>query len=252
MRIIDTHAHLVSSQIYPIVDEVIARAKEKNVERILCIATSKDELDKAIQLQEKYGMIDIAFGMHPADLDKVSEEDFLEVEKAVKEKKVIAVGEIGLDYHWNVVSKEEQAKAFIRQIELANQYHLPILIHMREATKDCVDILKKYAKTGGIMHCYSGSVEIAKELVKIGFYISFGGILTFKNANQLLEVAKQLPSDRIFVETDCPYLAPVPYRGKPNEVSYIHSTFEFLCQLRNEDLSEQLIQNYQDLFYGKN
>lgn len=252
MRIIDTHAHLVSSQIYSIVDEVIARAKEKNVERILCIATSKDELDKAIQLQEKYGMIDIAFGMHPADLDKVSEEDFLEVEKAVKEKKVIAVGEIGLDYHWNVVSKEEQAKAFIRQIELANQYHLPILIHMREATKDCVDILKKYAKTGGIMHCYSGSVEIAKELVKIGFYISFGGILTFKNANQLLEVAKQLPSDRIFVETDCPYLAPVPYRGKPNEVSYIHATFEFLCQLRNEDLSEQLIQNYQDLFYGKN
>lgn len=252
MRIIDTHAHLVSSQIYPIVDEVIARAKEKNVERILCIATSKDELDKAIQLQEKYGMIDIAFGMHPADLDKVSEEDFLEVEKAVKEKKIIAVGEIGLDYHWNVVSKEEQAQAFIRQIELANQYGLPMLIHMREATKDCVDILKKYAKTGGIMHCYSGSVETAKELIKIGFYISFGGILTFKNANQLLDVAKQLPSDRIFVETDCPYLAPVPYRGKPNEVSYIHATFEFLCQLRNEDLSERLIQNYQDLFYGKN
>lgn len=252
MKIIDTHAHLVCNQIYPIVDEVIARAKEKNVEKILCIATSKDELDKAIQLQLKYPMIDIAFGMHPADLDKVKEEDYIELEKAIQEKKIIAVGEIGLDYHWNVVSKEEQSQAFIRQIKLANQYHLPILIHMREATKDCVDILKQHSKTGGIMHCYSGSVETARELIKIGFYISFGGILTFKNANQLVEVAQKLPSNRIFVETDCPYLAPVPYRGKQNEVSYIHATFEFLCQLRNEDLSEQLILNYQELFYGKN
>lgn len=252
MKIIDTHAHLVSDKLYENIDEIIQRAKANHVVKILCICTSIEEFEKAEKLQQQYDFIDLAYGVHPADLHIREEKDFEFIEYLLQNKKIVAVGEIGLDYHWNVVDKQIQQNQFIRQIELANKYNVPVLIHMREATKDCVDIILKHAKIKGIMHCFSGSFETANQLIVHGFYIAFGGILTFKNANQLLEVAKKLPSNRIFVETDAPYLAPVPYRGKVNEVSYIKSTFEFLEQLRQESLSEVMLQNYQDLFHGNN
>lgn len=250
MPIIDTHAHLVSDMLYNEVDEIIERAKKNNVGKILCICTSVLEYERGLLLQKKYSCIDLAFGFHPVDLNEVKEEDYTILEQALIEKKIVAIGEIGLDYHWDTVEKEVQKNHFIRQMELANKYQVPILIHMREATADCVALLKQYAKSKGIMHCYSGSLETAKELLKIDFYISFAGILTFKNANQLLTVAQELPKERIFVETDCPYLAPVPYRGKRNEVAYVIETFKKLEELRAEKLEKQLEANYKELFYG--
>ncbi len=252
MKIIDTHAHIVCDKLFLDVDNIIQNALSKGVIKILCICTNKTEVERALTLQQRYDFIDIAYGVHPADLHIATEDDFILLEQLLKENKIIAVGEIGLDYHWNVVSKSQQIDSFVRQISLANKYHRPVLIHMRDATKDCVDTILAHCKTKGIMHCFSGSLETAKILVDFGFYISFGGILTFKNANNLLEVAKSLPKDKIFVETDCPYLAPVPYRGKVNEVAFIHATFAFLEKLRNESLSDQLIENYEKLFYGKN
>lgn len=249
MGIIDTHAHLVSDMLYPEVDDILARAKAHNVTKVLCICTSVLEYQRGLQLQQKYDWIDLAFGFHPTDLNEVNEEEYKVLEEALKNKSIVAIGEIGLDYHWDTVEKEVQKKHFIRQMQLANQYNVPILIHMREATNDCVTLLKQYAKSRGIMHCYSGSIETANELLKIGFYISFAGILTFKNANQLLTVAKELPSNRIFVETDSPYLAPVPYRGKRNEVAYVVEIFHKLEQLRDEKLEDQIVKNYQELFY---
>ena len=164
-----------------------------------------------------------------------------------------ALGEIGLDYHWDDVKREDQIKGFIRQLEMAKKYHIPILIHMREATKDTLDILKEHRPLQGIFHCYSGSYETAVEAMKLGFYISYGGPLTFKNSRGAPEVAEKLSVDRLFIETDSPYLTPHPHRGKQNEPMYVEVTFQRLCEIKGmseAELAEQLERNYQRLFYN--
>ena len=247
----DTHCHITCDALYERIDEVLLNAKEHHVIRMLAVCTNFIEYERANKLKEEGHPIDIALGFHPNDLYAFMESDYLRLEQLLKEDKLDAVGEIGLDYHWDDVKKEDQAIGFKRQIELAQKYNKPILIHMREATLDTLNILREYAPCKGIMHCYSGSIETAEILMKLGFYIAYGGPLTFKNSRGAPCVAEKIPVDRLFVETDCPYLTPHPFRGKQNEPMYVRYTLAKLCEIKGmkeEDLCKQLEQNYQHLF----
>lgn len=252
--IIDTHAHITCDALYTRLDEIIENAKQANVEKILIICTSIEEANRALTLARKDKMFDIAVGFHPCDLYDVTDEDWNALEELVKLPEVVAVGEIGLDYYWKDVDQETQKKGFIRQIELANRIKKPISVHMREATKDTIDVLKEHLKVPGIMHCYSGSEEIAREVIKLGMYISVGGPLTFKNARGLPEVIREVPLNRLFVETDCPYLTPHPFRGTQNEPKYIVHTFQKVCEIKELEsnvVEKQMEENYQTLFHNK-
>lgn len=182
------------------------------------------------------------YGMHPDECNK-SDVDFSFIKELAENKKVVAIGEIGLDYHYDSTNKENQKKAFIKQIEIANELNLPIVIHSRDADMDMLKILKENKiKNKFVMHCFSSSAEVAKEILKLGGYISFAGTVTFKNARNLLEVAKIVPYDKILVETDSPYLSPEPYRGKRNEPWHVWQTAEKIANIRDVKL-EDLIQN---------
>lgn len=249
--LIDSHCHIVSERLFARIEEVLENAKKHHVHRMLVVCTNFDDYQKAKTLHDETITFDIALGFHPSDLYDFKEEDYQKLEAILKNDEIIALGEIGLDYHWDDVCKEDQKAGFIRQILLANKYHKPILIHMREATQDTLTILKEYAKTPFLMHCFSGSKEVAKEVLKMGGYISFAGPLTFTNARGLNEVPLVCDKDKIMVETDCPYLTPHPYRGKVNEPMYVDVTFKKLCELLNEkeeDLSKQIQSNYETFF----
>lgn len=248
---IDTHAHIVCKELYERKEEVIAQAKEAGVKKILIICTSIQEAKLAIDLAIHDMMFDVAVGFHPCDLLDIKAEDWEELEQLAHRKEVVAIGEIGLDYHWKTVDASIQKEGFIRQIQLANKVEKPILIHMREATKDTMDILKEHVQYGGIIHCFSGSLETAKEAITLGMYISVGGPLTFKNARGLPEVVKEIPLEYLFIETDCPYLTPHPYRGKQNEPKYLVHTFARLCEIKQVDehtVKRQMQSNYTKLF----
>lgn len=250
MGIIDTHAHVTYKDLASRTDEIVQNALAHNVSRILIVSCTKEEALKSIEVADKYDIFDCAFGYHPEDVDAITEDDFDFLKEILNHPHFIALGEIGLDYHYTKENKEKQKQFFIRQIALANELHLPILIHSRDATEDTLNILKEHPCTG-IMHCYSGSLETAKILVKLGYYISFAGPLTFKNAKDAPEVCKWVPVDRIFVETDSPFLTPHPFRGKPNEPFYTYLTFEKVCELKEidpETLMKQMEQNYYTLF----
>ena len=251
--IIDTHAHITCKQLYKRIDEVKKNAIDNDVKHILIVCTNFEETKLAIELAKKDEMFDVATGIHPCDLNDICEKDWEILENYLKEKEVIALGEIGLDYHWDTVEKGVQKSGFIKQIQLANKLQLPILIHMRESTQDTLEIIKTYAKTNILMHCYSGSVETARELWKAGIYTSFAGPITFKNAKGLIDVVKEAPKDKIFVETDCPYLTPHPYRGNENEPKNARLNFVKLCEIKGcdqEEMKQQMIENYND-FFGK-
>lgn len=240
--LIDTHCHITSDRLYERIEEVMENAKASNIKEMLVVCTDFISYERAIELKSKYEGIKIAFGFHPSDLYNFNEEDYLRLEEIVKNKEIDVLGEIGLDYYWDNVSKEDQKVGFIRQIEIANKYHMPISIHMRDATKDTLDILKTYAKTKFVMHCFSGSSETAKEVMRMGGYISFAGPITFKNARGLVEVPEVCDKKRIFVETDCPYLTPHPHRGKENEPMYVQYTFDKVCELLGSDKAEMAAQ----------
>lgn len=250
MGIIDTHAHCTYGELANRIDEVVKNALEHNVTRILCVCCTLEEAKKAIEIAEKYDIFDCAFGYHPEDADKFYDSDFKDLKEILSHPRMIALGEIGIDYHYTKENKEKQKQMFIRQIQLANELDLPILIHMRDATLDTLDILKEYP-CKGIMHCYSGSLESAKILLNLGYYISFAGPLTFKNAKDAPEVCKYVPIDHLFVETDAPFLTPHPFRGKMNEPFYTHLTFEKVCEIKElkpEILIKQMEENYFKLF----
>lgn len=249
-QLIDSHCHIVCDQLYERIDEVIENARQHSIGKMLVVATHFDEYDRAKTLQKQYDEIDVAMGFHPCDLYDFEEKDYVRLEQLIKNRDIVALGEIGLDYHWDNVPREIQKEGFIRQIKLANQYGIPILIHMREATKDTLDILKTYCKTKFLMHCYSGSKETAQEIMRMGGYLSFAGPLTFKNARGLNEVPQVCDKSRILVETDCPYLTPHPFRGKQNEPMYVEHTFLKLCellQLEEASLAKQIRDNYRKL-----
>ena len=184
-------------------------------------------------LAEKYPYVYAAVGVHPDEVGALNEETFAGMEALLGHDKVVAVGEIGLDYYWDNESHEVQEKWFVRQLELARRHNLPIIIHSREAAADTMEIMKAHAQgLEGVIHCYSYSREQAEEYVKMGFYIGIGGVLTFKNAKKLKEVAEVVPLEQIVLETDCPYLAPEPFRGKRNQSSYIRYVAEKLAEIK--------------------
>jgi TatD DNase family protein len=236
----DTHAHLNADQFEEDREEVIQRALDEGVSHIVVVGFDRKTINGALELAERYDFIYAAVGWHPVDAIDMTEEDLKWIEELASHPKVVALGEMGLDYHWDKSPKEVQQEVFRKQIRLAKKVNLPIVIHNREATEDVVSILEEEdaGEVGGIMHCYSGSLEIAKRCMDMNFYISFGGPVTFKNAKRPKEVAAEIPMDRLLIETDCPFLSPHPLRGKRNESSYVKYIAEQIADLKGISIEE--------------
>lgn len=252
---IDSHAHLVDDALYDHMDELVDELYAHNVIKVLSIAMTIEEAHTNFDLQLKYDNIDIALGFHPSDAHIIEDHEFEALVALAADPRIVGIGEIGLDYHWQKDTATIQKEYFIKQIELANSVNKPIIVHNRDATQDVYDILKTHPpKAGGIMHCYSGSVEMAHEFVKLGMLISLAGPLTFKNARVPKEVAQAIDLEHLLIETDSPYLTPTPYRGKLNQpayVSYVGKEMARLKEVSQVKLMEQLMLNYERLFYKK-
>lgn len=249
----DTHSHLNAEQFKEDLQEVIARMKEVGVSYTVVVGFDEVTIKKAIELAETYDFIYAAVGWHPVDAIDMTEEHLKWLEELAAHPKVVALGEMGLDYHWDKSPKEVQKEVFRKQIRLARKVNLPIIIHNREATQDIVDILKEEnaSEVGGIMHCYSGGIEVAKQCVEMNFLISLGGPVTFKNAKKPKEVAMEIPMEQLLIETDCPYLTPHPFRGKRNEPSYVKLVAEEIANLKGlsyEEVAIKTTENAKKLF----
>ena len=238
--IFDTHAHYDDDAFDEDRDELLSGMTAKNVEYIVNVGASMASSKRSIALAEKYPFIYAAVGVHPDEVGELNEEKFNRLREWTKHEKVKAVGEIGLDYYWDKEQHDLQKHWFMRQMELAHEVNLPIIVHSREAAKDTLDMIiaAKPLDLSGIIHCYSYSVEQAREYLNMGYYIGIGGVLTFKNAKKLKEVAEYAPLSRIVLETDCPYLAPVPYRGKRNDSSKLSYVVEELAAIKQMPVEE--------------
>lgn len=238
--LIDTHAHLNAIQYQEDLEEVIERAQSEGVEIIVVVGFDRETITRAIELADTYEFIYATVGWHPVDAIDMTDEDLKWIEELCSHPKVVALGEMGLDYYWDKSPKEIQKEVFRKQIALAKKVKLPIIIHNREATADIIEILEEEnaSEVGGIMHCFTGSVEVAKQCMDMNFYISFGGPVTFKNAKKPKEVAAEIPLDRLLIETDCPYLTPHPFRGKRNEPSYVKYVAEQIAELKGVTFEE--------------
>ena len=233
--IFDTHCHLNSEELYNRLDEVLDAAYKVGVDKFLVIGWDKESSLLAVEMAHKYKNIYAAIGFHPTDIDGVSDEDYNEVMSHVDDPKVVAIGEIGLDYHWvkDPEQRNKQKEWFIKQINFANLHKKPISIHNREAFEDCLKILKEHKPLyGGVMHCYSGSVELLKDVLDLGLYIGLDGPLTFTNAKTPKEVCEAVPLDRLLVETDSPYLSPRPLRGTVNEPKNIALVIDEITRIK--------------------
>ncbi|WP_042479102.1 TatD family hydrolase [Bacillus ndiopicus] len=237
---IDTHVHLNAEQYDNDLQQVIDRAIEAKVEKMVVIGFDRKTIERAMQLVEKYDFIYAVIGWHPVDAIDCTEQDLEWIEELAAHPKVVGIGETGLDYYWDKSPKDVQEFWFRKQIKLAQKLNLPIIIHNRDATGDVVRILREEnaATVGGIMHCFGGSVETARECINMNFMISLGGPVTFKNARQPKEVAKEIPLEHLLIETDAPYLAPHPYRGKRNEPSYVTLVAEEIARQKEVSLEE--------------
>ena len=243
MSLIDSHCHLDSPEFDADRDEVVARALEAGVEHMVAIGTGSGppDLEAGIRLADRYPQFYATVGIHPHDAAKASKADFERLAELLSHPKVIALGEIGLDYHYDFSPRETQTSVFIQQMEIAAAAKKPIVIHTREAWDDTAALLEQHWKPhgiGGIMHCFSGGPVEARRALDLGFYLSFGGIVTFPKALDLQAAAQEVPANRILVETDSPYLAPVPRRGKRNEPALVVHTARKLADLRGQSLEE--------------
>ncbi|MFB9273872.1 TatD family hydrolase [Cohnella cellulosilytica] len=240
--LIDTHAHLDSGKFDNDREQMIQRALEAGVDTIVNIGFNRETIPSTLELAEKYPFIYAAVGWHPTDAaDMRLEEDLLWIERlCTTHPKVVAIGEIGLDYYWDTSPKEVQHTVFREQIRLARRIGKPIVIHNRDAHEDVLKLLKEEqaAEVGGIMHCFSGSWETAKQCLDMNFHISFGGPVTFKNARVPKEVLERVPMDRLLIETDAPYLTPHPHRGKRNESAYVRLVAEAAAEIKGISLEE--------------
>ena len=238
--LIDTHTHIDMENFADRFDEVMQTAKDYGVEKVVIPGVEPSGFDRIIKLCEEYPDVYGAVGVHPEELNSYNEEAENKIKELLKHKKIIAVGEIGLDYYWDKSQIEKQKEIFERQILIAKQAQKPILVHDREAHLDSFEILKKSnaAETGVVMHCFSGSPEFAQQCINEGFYIALGGVVTFKNAKKVKEVAKTVPLDKLLLETDAPYMTPVPYRGKENQPAYVKFVAEEIAKLRGVSFEE--------------
>lgn len=232
--LIDTHSHLQDEKFEGELDSIIERAAESNVAVIINAGTCIETSLEAIKLAEKYGSCYALVGIHPHDSSTFNENSITELKKLLQHPKVLGVGEIGLDYHYDFSPKQTQIEAFIAQWNLAVEKNVPVILHVREAFDDFFDCIKDLKKPDKmLLHCFSGDINIARKALDMGFHFSIGGVLTFPRAEETRSIFKILPTNKIHLETDCPYLAPKPKRGKRNEPSYIEHTFRFLSDLRS-------------------
>lgn len=251
--IFDTHAHYDSEQFDEDRETLLASMKEAGVGMIVNVAASYESCFEVPKLAEKYPFMYAAVGVHPDEVGDLNEETFARMKEQFKLDKVVAVGEIGLDYYWDKESHEIQKKWFVRQMDLAKEMSLPIIVHSRNAAKDTMDLMKaeRADYLRGVIHCYSYSLEHAKEYMNMGYYLGIGGVVTFKNAKKLKEVVEYAPLDYLLLETDSPYLAPEPYRGKRNCSLYLNYVAEEIARIKKisyEEVVETTKKNAQKLF----
>ncbi len=259
MSLIDSHCHLDSAEFNADRDAVIDRALAAGVEHMMAIGTGNGppDLEAGVRIADKHPAFYATIGVHPHDAAKAGADDFRRLADLLAHPKVLAVGEIGLDYHYDFSPREVQKSAFIQQMEIAAQSKKPIVIHTREAWEDTLTLIEQHwtpHAIGGIMHCFSGGPEEARRAIDLGFYLSFGGIVTFPKALTVQEAAKAASRDRILIETDAPYLAPVPKRGKRNEPALMVHTARKLAELRGEsyeEISNLTTENFRRLLLGK-
>lgn len=238
--LIDTHAHLQDEDLKKDLQQVLNRAREAGVEKIICVGYDLASSQEALLLARKYHEVHAVVGIHPHDAQSLNPDVKEKIFSMARDQRVVAIGEIGLDFYRDLSPRDIQRQAFREQIKMAQEIGKPIVIHDRDAHQEVMEIIKaeKAGRNQGIMHCYSGALPMAAELIKLGFYISFAGPLTFKNAHKAHEVAAKIPMDRILVETDCPYLSPEPFRGKLNEPANVKYVAAKLAELRNKSADE--------------
>lgn len=250
--IFDTHTHYDAEQFDKDRVELLSSMREHNVGFILNVGATLDGCKSSVEFARKYPFMYAAVGVHPDEVGALNNETFAWMEELLLDEKAVAVGEIGLDYYWDNEPREVQKEWFIRQLELARKHDLPVCIHSRDAAEDTLNVMREYAKgLQGVIHCFSYSPEIAKEYVENGFYIGVGGVVTFKNGKKMKEVVKATPIEKILLETDCPYLAPEPYRGKRNSSIYLNRVAEEIGQLKGmtaEEVIKVTEQNAKTLF----
>lgn len=238
-NIFDTHSHYDDEKFNPDREMLLSNLQSQGVSNVVSCGCDIETTQFNFDLAQKYDFMYFAAGFHPECLEGASLEDLEIIKKFAQNKKCVAIGEIGLDYHWMSSTKEVQKEFFTSQIELAAALDLPVIVHDREAHGDTLDILKA-TKPKGVVHCFSGSKEMAREIIKLGMYIGLNGVVTFNNARKSLEVVRDIPLDRLVLETDCPYLAPVPHRGKRNDSSLIPFIAEKIATLLDMDAQELL------------
>ncbi len=251
--IFDTHAHYDDEAFDEDREELLAQLPQQGIAKVVNIGASLASCKRTIELMERYDYIYGAIGVHPSDTAELTEESFAWLKEQCQLEKCLAVGEIGLDYYWDEPDREIQKKWFIRQLQMARELQLPVVIHSREAAKDTIDIMKeqKAEEIGGVVHCYSYTKETAKTFLDMGFYFGIGGVVTFKNAKKLKEAVEYIPMDRIVIETDCPYLAPDPNRGKRNSslnLPYVIKEIAALKGLTEEQVKEITWENAHRLY----
>jgi TatD DNase family protein len=251
--IFESHAHYDDKRFDIDRHELLKSLPSKGIEYLLNVGADVKSSYECVKLAKEYDYIYAAVGVHPHDVKDMKEKDLETLLGLASYKKVVAIGEIGLDYYYEISPKEVQKLWFREQIELAKELDMPIIVHSRDASKDCYDIIKATdaKEAGGVIHCYSGSVEMARDYIKMGFYIGVGGVVTFKNANKLKNVVKETPMEKILIETDCPYLAPVPNRGKRNDSTNLKYIAEEIGKIKNislEDVIKYTNENAKILF----
>ena len=250
---IDTHVHLNNPDLLVKVEEVISLAFEEGVQKFIVPGYDFETSKIALELAHKYPFVYAAIGYHPTEIKGYGEREYKWLEENVGDPKVVAIGEVGFDFHWDSTTKEEQEEAFIRQIEIAKKANKPLVIHSRDAIQLTYDTLKKHnaSMVGGVMHCYSGSLEMAPLFIKENFYLGVDGPVTFSNAKEIVKVVKEIPIEWLVTETDSPYLTPHPYRGKENQPKYIPLIVNKISEIRGMEITEVakvLFDNAQKLF----
>jgi len=250
-KLIDTHAHLDFEKLWENIEQVLENAKAVGVEKIIIPGVTLEDTPKIIDLIEKYDNLFGAVAVHPSEAKGWQEEYYGILKEYAQHDKIVAIGETGLDYYWDKTFKETQQHVFRRHLELAEELSIPVIVHDREAHADVLSILKEFPEVKGVMHCFSGSAEFALDCVKIGYYIALGGPVTFKNAVKPKEVAAKVPIEKLVLETDSPFLAPHPYRGKENDPSKIILVAEAIAEIKNltvEEVANLTSQNAENLF----